>query len=116
MKEHLNDAVTFAETIINIDNHDKKIIYQSRKSLRFNQEQTWVKKGSEYDIAKVCERIGIFLLNLLGRQYDTKHIGLIETMDCQFLRTVVVPKCKRLRNNYKKYVRTMVWTYLYSVT
>ena len=84
MKEHLNDAVTFAETIINIDNHDKKIIYHSRKSLRFNQEQTWMKKRSDYDIAKVCERIGIFLLNLLGRQYDTKHIGLIETMDCQF--------------------------------
>ena len=47
LKEHLNDALPFAETIINIDNHDKKIIYHSRKSLRFNQEQTWMKKGSD---------------------------------------------------------------------
>ena len=40
----LNDALTFVETIINIDDHDKKIIYHSRKSLLFNQEQTWMKK------------------------------------------------------------------------
>ena len=29
-----------------------------------------------YDGTEVCELIGIFLLNLLGRQYDTKNIGL----------------------------------------
>ena len=39
----LNDALTFVETIINIDDLDK-IIYHSRKSLLFNQEQTWMKK------------------------------------------------------------------------
>ena len=39
-KELLTDALTFAETIINLDDHDKKIIYHSRKSLLFNQEQT----------------------------------------------------------------------------
>ena len=39
-KELLTDALTFAEAIINLDDHDKKIIYHSRKSLLFNQEQT----------------------------------------------------------------------------
>ena len=29
-----------------------------------------------YDGAEICEFIGIFLLNLLGRQCDTKNIGL----------------------------------------
>ena len=69
-----------------------------------------------YDGAEECELIGIFLLNLLGRQYDTKNIGLcMGTMDCQFLRTVVVRKCERLRNAYKKYLRK--WSALnYSVT
>ena len=74
-KELLTDAVTFAETIINLDDHDEKIIYHFRKSLIFNQEQTWIKKGSNlfdvsmgaYDGAEKCELIGIFLLNLLGR-------------------------------------------------
>ena len=84
LKELLTNALTFAETIINLDDHDKKIIYHSHKSLLFNQEQTGMKKGSHmFDVsmsayygAEVCELIGIFLLNLLGRQYDTKNIGL----------------------------------------
>ena len=46
-KELLTDALTFAETLINLDDHDKKIIYHSCKSLLFNQEQTWMKNGSE---------------------------------------------------------------------
>ena len=46
-KELLADALTFAETIINLDDHDKKIIYHSRNFLLFNQEQTRMKKGSD---------------------------------------------------------------------
>ena len=75
MKELLTDALAFAKTIIDLVGHDKKIIYHSSKSSLFNQEQTWMKKGSDlfdvsmgsYDGAEVCELIGIFILNLLGR-------------------------------------------------
>ena len=74
-KKLLTDALTFAKTVINLDNHDKNIIYHSCKSLLFNQEQKRMKKGTElfdvsmgaYDDAEVCEIIGVFLLNLLGR-------------------------------------------------
>ena len=45
-KELLTDSITFAETIINLDDHDKKIIY-SRKSLLLNQEQKLMQKGSD---------------------------------------------------------------------
>ena len=34
----------FIEAVIKLDDHDKKIIYQSRKSLLFNQEQTWMER------------------------------------------------------------------------
>ena len=37
-----------------------------------------------------------------------KAFAYIETMDCQYLRNVVVRRWKRLRNAYKKYLRTMV--------
>ena len=84
MKGLLNDALTFAETIINLDDQDKKVIYHSHKLLLYNQEQTWMKEGSDlfddsmgaHDSAEVCELIGIFLLNLLGRQYNTKNSSL----------------------------------------
>ena len=46
-KELLTDVLIFAKTIINLDDHERKIIYHSRKSLLFNQEQTWMKKGSD---------------------------------------------------------------------
>ena len=79
-KELLADALT----LINLDDHDKRIIYHCRKSLLFNQEQTLMKNGSNlfdvsmhaYDCAEVSELIGTFSLNLLRRLYDTKNIGL----------------------------------------
>ena len=69
----LTDALTLAETVINLDDHDK-IIYHSLKSLLFSLEQTWMKKRSDlfdvsmgaYNGVEMCELIGILLLNLLG--------------------------------------------------
>ena len=108
--EFLTNALALAKTMINLDDHDKKIIHHSRKSLLFNQEQTWMKKGSDlFDVSmgasdgrEVCELIGIFLLNLLRRQSIQKTLAYIETMDFQCLRTAVVRKWNRLRNTYKK--------------
>ena len=43
-KELLTDALIFAETIIiNLDDHDKNIIYHSHKWLLFNQEKAQTK-------------------------------------------------------------------------
>ena len=69
---------------LTLDDIDKKIIYYSHKSLLFNQERTYIKNGGDpsdasmgaYDDVEVCERVVIFLLNLLGQQDDTKNIGL----------------------------------------
>ena len=80
----LTDALPFAETLINLDDHDQKIIYNSHKLLLFNQEQTWVdekRKWLVWCLIECLQRQGVwtyryFLLNLLGWQYDTKTIGL----------------------------------------
>ena len=101
------ELLTDAETIINLDDHDKKIIYHSRKSLLFNQEQTWMKKGSDlfnvsmrtYDGAKVCELIGIFLLNLLGRQYDTKNIVLYRGDGLSTFKNCSGPQMEKLKKH-----------------
>ena len=75
----LKKLLTFAKTIIKLDDHDKKIIHRYRISLLFHQKEIWVKKEvfdvsmGVYDGAEVCELIGIFLLSLPGQQYDTKH-------------------------------------------
>ena len=113
-KELLTDALTFPETVINLDDQDKMIIYHSRKSLLLNQEETWMKKGSDlfdvslgaYHGAEVCELIGIFLLNLLGRQYDIKkHIGLYRDYGLSIFKNCSGPQMekikKRIQNVFK---------------
>ena len=77
-----------------------------------------MKKGSDlfdvsmgaYDGAEVCELIGIFLLNLLGRQYDTKNIGLYRDDGLSLFKNCSGPQMEKIKNTYKKYLRTMVWT------
>ena len=109
-KELLTDALTFAETIINLDDQDKKIIYHSRKSLLFNQEQMWMKKGSDlfdvsmgaYDSAEICGLIGIFLLNLLGRQYDPKNIGLYRDDGLPIFKNCSGPQMEKIKKRLQK--------------
>ena len=113
----MSDALTFAETIINLDDHDKKIIYHSRhfsiksiKSSLFNQEQTWIKKGSGlfdvsmgvHDSAEVCELRGILLLNLLGRQYDTKNIGLYRDDGLLIFKNCIGPQMEKIKKQLQK--------------
>ena len=109
-KELLTDTLTFGETIINLVDHDKKIIYHSRKSLLFNQEQTWMKKGSDlfdvlmgdYDVAEVSELIGIFLLNLLRQQYDTKNIGLYRNDGLSIFDNCSGPQIEKIKKQLQK--------------
>ena len=59
LKELLTDALTFAGTIINIHDHDKKR-YHSHKLLLFNQEKRWMKKVSDlFDNSMgACDDVG----------------------------------------------------------
>ena len=104
------NALTFAESIINLDDQDEKIIHQSRKSLLLNQEQTWMKKGNgmfhvligTYDGAEVCELIGILLLNLLGRQYDAKNIGLYRDDGLSIFKDCSGTQMKNIKKHLQK--------------
>ena len=66
-----------------------------------------------HDGVGVCEHIVIFLLNLLGRKYGTKNIGLYRDdglssfKNCSGQQMKKI-KWKKLRKTYKKYLRTMV--------
>ena len=101
-KELLTDALTFAETRINLDDHDEKIIYHSRKSLLLNQECfDDVSMGAD-DGGEVCELIGSFLLNLLGRQYDTKNIGLYRDDGLSIFKNCSGPQMEKIKKRLQK--------------
>ena len=62
---------------------DKAIIHHRRKSLLFNDQQTWIKRDSglfdvtmgAYNGAEVFELTGNYLLQELSKLYQKKDIG-----------------------------------------
>ena len=69
-----------------------------------------MKKGSDlfdvsmgaYDGAEVCELIGIFLLNLLGRQYDPKNIGLYRDDGLSIFKNSSGPQMEKFKKRLQK--------------
>ena len=83
-KSLLQKALEFAKSKVTIEPEEENIISHSRKLLLYNNNQAWVKKGTEffdvtmgaYDGAEICELIGVFMLNKLQTKYDKKNFGL----------------------------------------
>ena len=106
-KKLLTDALKFAEEITNISEEDMKIIYHSRKSLLFNENQAWMKKEGElfdvtmgaYDGAEVCELIGIFMLHKLSTQYKKGDIGLYRDDGLAILKNISGSESERMKKN-----------------
>ena len=55
-----------------------------------------------YDAAKGCEFIGIFLLNLLGQQYDTKNIGLYRDDVLSIFKDCSGPQMEKIKKRLQK--------------
>ena len=62
----------------------KAIIKHARKSLLFNESETWMKKDiglfdvamGAFDGAKVCELVSNFLLHKLSEKYERRNLAL----------------------------------------
>ena len=72
-KNLLSKALDFAEQYVQISAEEKRIIFQTKKTLLFNDKQSWIKKDNKdfnvsmgsWDGAEVCEIVGLFLLSKL---------------------------------------------------
>ena len=72
-KELLEDAIEWAQQYVYISDEDKEIIFQAKKSLIYNDDEPWNKKGTlgfdvtmgSFDGAETCDLIGLFLLSQL---------------------------------------------------
>ena len=80
----LNEAIQFAKEHVPITRKDIEVIFHARKSILYNNGEPWLKKEGvsfdvtmgAYDGAEVCELIGIYMLYLIGKKYDSKYVGL----------------------------------------
>ena len=85
------------------DDH-KSIIQHARKSLLFDDQQTWIKRDSGlFDVTmkacngtEVSELVGNYLLYKLSKSYKKRTEGCIEITDWWFLRITVDQNQKNL--------------------
>ena len=69
--------ITIEEKVINT-------IYHARKFLLFDKDNVWVKKDNpefdvtmgSYDGAELCELVGLYLLDLITKEFGKQNIGL----------------------------------------
>ena len=103
----LKKALTFAEAHTHLSDDDKAIIHHARKSLLFNNQQTWIKRDSElfyvtmgaYDGAEVCELVGNYLLYELSKLYEKKNIGLYRDDGVAVFKNKSGPESEKIRKS-----------------
>ena len=103
----LKKALTFAEAHTHLSDDDKAIIHHVRKSLLFNNQQTWIKRDSElfdvtmgaYDGAVVCELVGNYLLYELSKLYEKKNIALYRDDRVAVFKNKSGPESEKIRKS-----------------
>ena len=106
----LNEALAFADKYVEIPNEDKVIINHARKSLLFNNGDTWMKKDSglfdvtmgAWDGAEVCELSGTFLLHLLSQKYNKEDLGLYRDDGLAVFKNVSGPDSEKIKKHFQK--------------
>ena len=103
----LNEAIQFAKEHAPIIRKEVEVIFHARKSVLYNNGETWMKKeGGSFDVtmgayggAEVCELIGIYMLYLMGKKYDSKNIGLYRDEGLAVLKNVSRPASEKIKTH-----------------
>lgn len=107
----LNSAIRYASNISPIPIEQINIIKQARKSILFNNDDVWVKKGDNpmfdvtmgcYDGAEICELVGLYMLSKLSTLIEKTDIGLYRDDGLCVVYNPNGPKLDRLRKKIIK--------------
>ena len=101
----LHEAIQVAKEHVPITRKDVEVIFHARKSVLYNDGEPWVKKeGGSFDVpmgaydgAEVCELIGIYMLYLIGKKYDSKNIGLYRDDGLAVFKNVSGPALEKIK-------------------
>ena len=96
----LENAVSFAQTLIIIPDNIIQLVKQARKSHLFTEGNIWMKKCENglfdftiglHDGAEVCELASIYLLGKLSNTIDKENFGLFRDTGCLLLKIQMDP-------------------------
>ena len=81
----LDEAISWAK-FLDLPNEHVEIIKHARKSLLFSVNKAWIKRDESnsmfdvtmgsFDGAEVCELVGLYILNTLGKAFGKENVGL----------------------------------------
>ena len=100
-KDLLLKAINFAKSITPIE--DKLTVLHSCKALLLNKNDVWVKKDNpdfdvtmrSYDGAKVCEFVGLYILDIPTKEFGHEKIGLYRDVGLGCFQNVSGPNLKK---------------------
>ena len=107
VNETLNEAIQFAKERVPITRKDVEAIFSAQKSVLYNNREPWAKKeGGSFDVtmgaydgADVSEPIGIYMLYLIGKKYDSKNTGLYRDVGLAVLKDVSGPALEKTKKH-----------------
>ena len=93
-----------------IKSKDRETILHARKSLLYREGEPRIKKRTNnfngtmgsYDIAEVCELIGIFMLSLIGNKYNPNNIGLYRDDGLAVFKNTSGPQSEKIKKTFQK--------------
>ena len=106
----LEDSLEFAQSFTTVSQKEIEIILHARKSLLFENEHVYTKKGDElfdvtmgsYDGAEVTDLVGLFLLRDLESLLGKGSVGLYRDDGLANLTSVSGPQADRIRKQLIK--------------
>ena len=112
-KKLLDDSFNFARQHVQIKREDSSIIQRRRKSLLYNKEIPWQKKNTNlfngtmgtYNGAKVCEIVGLFLLNNLANKFGKNTVGLYRDDGLTLFKSINGHRADKYVKNSTNYLR-----------
>ena len=74
-------AISHTQSFVTIRREEVKTIMLFRKSLLFNTTSVWIKREFDFtmgnfDGAEICELVGVYILNVIGKKYGKERVGL----------------------------------------
>ena len=105
-EEILEEAISFAKSLMDIDDYEIKTTKHCRKSLSFHNNVVWKKKTTtncfdvtmgSYDDAEVCELVGTFILSKLAKIIGKKNTSLYRDDGLVVLRNMNAQGADKIR-------------------
>ena len=74
-------AISHTQSFVTIRREEVKSIMLFRKSLLFNTTSVWIKREFDFtmgsfDGAEICELVGVYILNVIGKRYGKERVDL----------------------------------------